>query len=277
MLLLVLLGGINDHTPLNKFYWIRFDTHAISNSLPNPVQWTLYNYCGVDSNGHNTNCTSNHVAWPFRLRTAFHTSGGVPQPLLDHENMYFYLTRFAYVFYLIAVVFIFVSLLFTFTACFSRLGGAVASFVLATGLLFAAAASAMETATYVKARSAFRDSGVDSHLGTKMFALTWAAVACLLLSAVFLCCTCLRAGKHRREKRNAKYGHDGASATSSGRPLNRESSFERMEEKPAAGRSGRGFFNVGRSKRNDEAAVVDAPPPAATTGETYYNPPAHHV
>lgn len=58
------------------------------------------------------------------------------------------------------------------------------------GLITSIVAAALATALYVKARNTFNDAGMESHLGVKLFALAWTAVACNLLSSIgfFLAC-----------------------------------------------------------------------------------------
>lgn len=234
---------------MNKFYWFEFDTNEISDSLPNPVRWTPYNYCGVQD-GNNFNCTGTSAAFPFKPQEAFGTTNGIPSDIIENESTYFYLTRIAYAFYIISAVFLFVTFLFSFLACCSRLGGALGAFISFITFLFIAAASSMITANYVMAKNAFADEGVRAKLGVKMFAFTWTVVACSLLSFILLCFTCTRGRRGRQESAIGE--------SSSARPLNRESSFERIyDDKPA--RTGRGFFHVSRKRPEDQEFYQEEP------------------
>lgn len=244
MLFFLLLAGIRDANPLNQIYFFQFDTSKISSSLPDPVRWTLYNYCGV-SNGRNSNCSSNHPGLGFEPQKVFNTTTGIPTDLIANRDTYYYLTKISFAFYLITTFFSVLSLLLSSIACCSRLGGATAALFNFIALLFVAAASAMITAAYVMARNAFTDSGIDSSIGVKAFAFTWSVVAALLLSFLLLCCTCAIGRRHDAE---------GFATSSSQGGLKRESSFERAfdtADKP----KGRGFFSVNRNRRNEDASA----------------------
>lgn len=271
LLFFILLGGVKEKSPLNEFYWIEFDTDQISSSLPNPVRWTLYNYCGVSSSGKNIDCTKTSAAFPFKPQSAFHTTNGIPSDFIDNESTYFYLSKISYAFYLIAISFLFLSFLLSCAACFSRLGGALAGFLSFLALLFATAASAMLTANFVMGKNAFGDNNIHAKLGVKMFAFTWTVVALLLLSFILLCCVCVRGSNDRatsrlfarRSNRRNLDEHMVEGSASSARPLNPESSFERTYDSEKPPRSGRGFFHVSR-KRNADEPILDtaAAPPA---------------
>lgn len=242
---------MRDATPLNQVYFFEFDTNQISESLPNPVRWTLFNYCAVSDSGKNIDCSSTHPGLAFEPQNVFGTTQGIPDDLINNRDTYYYLTKISFAFYLIFVTFTTFSLLVSFLACFSRLGGATAAFFNFLGLLFGAAASAMITAAYVMARNAFTDNDIHSAIGVKAFAFTWAAVAASLLSFMLLCCTCAFG------RRASDGGLGGGSSN-----LKRESSFERAfdNDKP----KGRGFFNVTRREEPPETFFSTTQTPAIT-------------
>lgn len=258
MLFFLLLAGVRESTPLDQIFFFEFDTSEISSSLPNPVRWTLYSYCGVSASGRNINCTSRTAGLAFEPQNVFDTTTGIPQDIIDNRDTYYYLTKISFAFYLITAFFAFVSFLLSTFACFSRLGGAASAFINFLALLFVAAASSMTTAAYVMARNAFSGENVESSLGVKAFAFTWAIVACLLLSFLLLCCSCAL-GRH----------NGGMNSGTTSHALQRESSFERTydNDKPR----GRGFFNVSRRKEepsaffaeNDNTAIEATPRAAA--------------
>jgi hypothetical protein len=258
MLFFILLAGVRESTPLNEIFFIQFDTNTISSSLPNPVRWTLYNYCGVSSNGKNINCSSNSAGIAFQPQVTLGTSNGIPSDIINNRDTYYYLTKIGFAFYLITASFVTISLFSSIFSCFSRLGGAVAAFFGFLALLFSAAASAMMTAAFVMARNAFTDDNIASNLGVKAFAFTWAVTASLLLSFLLLCCSCVSAGSSKPFGRRHKSGNEESSTS----PLKRESSFERVydNDKPR----GRGFFNVSRRKEEQ---------PTSFFAENTTNPP----
>lgn len=286
MLFFILLSGVRETNPLGQFYFFEFDTSGITGAttdIPNPVRWTPYNYCGVSDSGRNTNCSPRRAAFPFQPQNAFGTTNGIPSDILDNSSTYYYLSRISYGFYIVALAFTVFSLGLAAIGCCSRLASAVASFFSFVGLLFVAAASAMITATYVMARNAFSDSGVSSSLGVKMLAFTWTITACLLLSFLLLCCSCVlgrrdattRGTSGRRGgksffglggRRRSNVAGDGSSGQ---HVLNPESSFERTyesTEKQPRKKSGRGFFHVSRTNHNDNIATDPVEP-------SYYTEP----
>ena len=141
---LVILSGLNS-TPLNQIYFLQADTNAITNGntqFRNPARWTYLDICGVGANGLNADCTSTRPALPFDPVRNFGTTTGVPDAFVNHRNYYFYLSRFAWVFYLIALFFAVVAFLLSVFALFARLGAYISGFTvfLAVGMQAIAAA-----------------------------------------------------------------------------------------------------------------------------------------
>lgn len=194
------------------------------------------------------NCTGTTAGLAFEPQKVFGTTNGIPKDFIENRDTYYYLTKIAFAFYLITTAFTFFTLCLSFFACFSRLGGAISAFINFLGLLFMMAAAAMNTAAYVMAKNAFSDENVRAKLGVKAFAFTWTVVACLLLSFLLLCCSCVR----------GRTGDDLAVLTGGSRhKVKRESSFERTydTEKP----KGRGFFSVSRRKAEPSAFFAENP------------------
>lgn len=233
LLFFILLGGAFDRFPLNRFFWLEADTSQISGA-PKKSRWTLYGFCEV-KDGVNSNCSSNRPAYAIQPEKNFGTTKGVPQDFIDNHDTYFYLSRFAFPFFLIGIFFAVLSLIMGTLAYVSRLGAAITSSITFLAFIFVAAASAVETACYVMARDAFNDQKSGSaHLGVKLMAFAWTTTACLLFSLIGFCM-----GWHRSSKAAAAAG-GGAFAA-------RSSSFEKS--KPSSGKQG--FFSSIRKKRGN--------------------------
>lgn len=179
----ILSGGVKG-APLNKFYFLQADTSNIPGAL-NPARWTFFAICGVE-NGLNANCRSPKAALPFDPPRNFGTEEGVPQQFIGtHE--YYYLSRFMFAFYLIALFFGAVALITGLLALVSRLGGYISSMTTFVALFFQALAAALMTAWVVKGRNNFHSAGQDASIGRYLMGFTWAAVACYFLATVTFC------------------------------------------------------------------------------------------
>lgn len=247
-----------------------------SDNLPNPVRWTLYNYCGVQD-GKNYECTDTSAAFPFTPQTAFGTTEGIPQDFIENRDTYYYLTRISYGFYIAVIFFTVVALFLTFFGCISRLGSALAAALTFLALLFQMATSAMETAAYVMARNKLNDAGYDAHLGVKMMAFTWTATACLLLAFILLTMSCCSKRDKNRRRRESVLDDDDETKSGGffglgrkGKKKNYASSFERSVEPPSNHPLHAGFFKMNRKRDNDASsyyAEQGAPPPTTTTAQ----------
>lgn len=93
---------------------------------PGYGQWTLWGVCGATTDGKNVNCGQHHAAYPFSPADNF-GSGAVPVYFVNHENFFYYTSRFMFAFFLIAITFAIFSLFTGLLALCSRLGSAVSS------------------------------------------------------------------------------------------------------------------------------------------------------
>ncbi|KAG5363369.1 Protein SUR7 [Yarrowia sp. B02] len=182
----VLLAGARDSAPLNNFYWLEADTKAIPGAH-DFTRWTTYNHCGVDTDNKNFQCSKNSADYPFDPVRNFGTEEGVPQAFIGTHRWY-YLTRFAFPFYLISLFFTVVTLFVSLLSLCSRLGSALAISANAISVFFWTIAASLSTACFVQAKSKFP----SGHLGTKMFAFIWTTEFILLLTLFFFgfaCCS----------------------------------------------------------------------------------------
>lgn len=155
----ILSGGVNS-SPENQFYFLQASTSGIPNAR-NPSRWTFFAICGVDAtSGHNANCGSSVPALPFDPPRNFGTDVNVPSQFIgyaglyssralwlmnDRTHHYYYLSRFMFAFYLIALFLAVVALFTGLLALCSRLGGYLAALTTATALFFQILAASLMT------------------------------------------------------------------------------------------------------------------------------------
>lgn len=145
---LVILSGISTHSPLKQVYFLQADTSGISSNngspVPNPARWTYFAICG-EHNGNNANCGKVNAAIPFDPMRNFGTQTNIPQKLLQHPSQYYYLSRVAWSFYLIALFFACVALLLGVFALCSRLAAKFTGLVTFTAMIMQAVAASLMT------------------------------------------------------------------------------------------------------------------------------------
>ncbi|KAK7513363.1 SUR7/PalI family-domain-containing protein [Phyllosticta citriasiana] len=184
--LVILSGGVSGD-PENQIWFLQASTSGVANSPRDPSRWTFWAICGVDSQtGRNTNCGAPVPALPFDPPRNFGTREGLPEKFYGTHH-YYYLSRFMFAFYLMAIVFAALALFTGLLAMCSRLGGYISGFNTSLALFFQTIAAALMTAWTVQGRDAFRGNDQSAKLGVKAYAFTWAAVACFLTSTVLFC------------------------------------------------------------------------------------------
>ncbi|KAF2477300.1 SUR7-domain-containing protein [Lindgomyces ingoldianus] len=183
----ILSGAINS-SPVTQFFFLEASNIGNIPNARNPSRWTFFAICGVNpSNGHNANCGSLLPALPFDPPRNFGTDDNIPNQFI-RTHQYYYLSRFMFGFYLMALFFAVVALFTGVLALCSRLGGYLSGLTTAVALLFQTLAASLMTAWTVQGRDAFRSGGHSAKLGVKLYAFTWSAMACFLLSTVLFCC-----------------------------------------------------------------------------------------
>ncbi|KAF2176179.1 SUR7-domain-containing protein [Zopfia rhizophila CBS 207.26] len=182
----VLSGGV-DGNPENQFYFLEASDIGDIPNARNPSRWTFFAICGVGSNGRNTNCGDPIPALPFDPPRTFNTEIHLPDQFIRARH-YYYLSRFMFAFYVISLFFSAIALFTGFLALCSRLGGYLSGLTAAVALFFQALAASPMTAWTVQGRDAFRSGGHSAKLGVKLYAFTWTATACFLISTILFCC-----------------------------------------------------------------------------------------
>ncbi|KLU92648.1 cortical patch protein, variant, partial [Magnaporthiopsis poae ATCC 64411] len=155
MLFFIVLAGVTDAAPLNNAYFLEASTAGIAGARP-VSRWTYFYICGPG----NLDCTvprpAPGVGWAWASGGA-----GAPAELVGpwHDGTtseyYWYMWRFGWVLFLIALFFEVLAFFASFIACLGRLGSAVAGLVSMTALFFLTIAVALMTATFVKMRDSF--------------------------------------------------------------------------------------------------------------------------
>ncbi|KAM0439564.1 hypothetical protein ACHAPT_000655 [Fusarium lateritium] len=184
----IILSGLNSTTPLDKTYFLRADTSDITGAR-DVTQWTFLYVCGAG----NKDCGSARPA-PSIGRAWDSNPSGAPDSLVGGSDgdrtsgKYFLLWRFGWVFILITLFFETVAFFTGFLACCGRLGAAISGCFSALALLCSSVAMSLMTsassATFVKARDAFKSDGRSASLGKYAFGFAWASWAALFLATV---------------------------------------------------------------------------------------------
>jgi len=178
---IILSGGVSS-MPEDMIYFLQADTAGIPNAR-NPSRWTFWSICGVDENGKNTDCGASVPALPFSppSHSNFNTTSGVPDAFIGTKR-YYLLSRFAWVFFLLALLFSAGAFLTGGLALCTRFGAYFSSMNTAIALFWQALAASLMTAWTVQAKKAWRNAGHDANLGKYAYGFTWAGVALLFLA-----------------------------------------------------------------------------------------------
>jgi len=215
MLLLVILAGVNDSAPLNETYFISLDLTKLGNATVSPTgngHYTLWGICGADSAGNNVNCPHPSPAYPFDPTTNFGGSS-LPADIVSHASFFYYMSRFAFAFYLIAVTFASIALVTGLMAMCSRLGGAMSAIFGFIALFFAVAAGSLMTAWVVTARNILTSAGINASIGVMAMGLTWGSVGALFLASFGFCCVAACCGSNKNRDKGEFAGNTSTTAT----------------------------------------------------------------
>lgn len=215
-LFFIILAGVTTVTPFGKTYFLQADTSGIDGAR-SVSQWTYFYVCGEG----NTDCGKAKAALPLGYAwnsDASNVPAGIAGSHTGSNNKFYLLSRFGWVFLILALFFGTLTFFSSFLACCGRLGSAIATFVSFFALLCHAVASSLLTyvfppslgdscvttqaqaspprympiltcdasATYALAQKKFSADNRESHLGRYGFGFLWGSFAALLISvAVF--------------------------------------------------------------------------------------------
>ena len=143
---IVLSGAHIYKTPINLVYFLQASPTGITGGntqLQNPARWTWLSICGA-VDGLNANCGPLHAAQSFDPVKNFGTTTGVPSQFLSASH-YFYLSRCAWAFYVIALFFAALALFMSILALCTRLGAYLAGSLAMLALVCQTAAAGLMT------------------------------------------------------------------------------------------------------------------------------------
>ncbi|SCU86883.1 LAFA_0E03576g1_1 [Lachancea sp. 'fantastica'] len=181
LLILIVLSGSTTNFPVDRFYWLEADTTGITGAPSGTSRWTFWGLCSYDSSNKLV-CPNLAPAYPISPRDNFKQapSSELPSDFVDSRSTYYYLTRFSFCFFWIALAFMGVSfLLYAFSWC--SYGFTKVVFMLSSvGAIFDAAAVSCQTAATVMARNTFHKGNHSASISATLHGIAWASVACSL-------------------------------------------------------------------------------------------------
>jgi hypothetical protein len=143
----VILSGAVNGDPENKIWFLQASTAGIPGSgthnVPNPARWTYFAICGV-KNGKNVDCHDVRPALPFSPPQNFQTHLNIPKQFIGTDQ-YYYLSRFMFAFYLVALFFSVIGFLLCIAAFFGRLGAYMTGLCSLLACLFQAVTASLMT------------------------------------------------------------------------------------------------------------------------------------
>jgi hypothetical protein len=145
MLFFVILSGVTASTPLNNTYFLQASTVGISGARPT-TRWGYFHICGDG----NTDCWGPWPAPAFGWAWSGNPTNAPAELVGDFGGgttsfNYYYMWRFGWVFYLIALFFEGMAFFAGFLACCGRLGSAIAGLVSLVALFFLTIAVSLMT------------------------------------------------------------------------------------------------------------------------------------
>ncbi|ODH48475.1 hypothetical protein GX48_05452 [Paracoccidioides brasiliensis] len=197
LMMLTLLGGAQNKTPLDRTWFLQADTSRIPGAQL-VSRWTFWGICGVVDGKNVCNGTSPGFPLDPPSNRNFGTTEGVPSQYIG-TNKYFFITRFMFAFMLIGLFWIFVAMTTGLLAFCTSIGGWLSSFFTSLGLIFQIITTTLMTVGYVKGRNNFSSNGQPAKVGSKAFAWMWTAVTLLFLASLLYCV----AGVHSSARRSA--------------------------------------------------------------------------
>ncbi len=173
LLILIILSGSMTNYPVDRFYWVQADTSGIPNAA-NTTRWTFWGACSI-TDGHTTCGDHLSPAAPISPLDNFKTKVNVPQKFIDHRNRYYYLSRFSFCFFWIALAFIGVAFLLYILSFCSKIILQVVLILSIVGFIFNMVAVVLQTAVSVMGRNAFHDANRSAKVSAPLLAIAWAS------------------------------------------------------------------------------------------------------
>lgn len=191
LLFFIILAGARPSGILQKWYFLAADTSDYGNAKYPVSRWSFYGICGYEKGesvkkpGKFIGCSKNKADYPLDPSRNF----GIKQedlPTQFQGNRFYYLTRFQFPFYLIALFFDVVALFSVlFSASFRSAGFVTVVSVLFTAV-FSIIASSLSTAAYVDGRNALKNSGHDAAIAPTLYGFMWAVVFMAIVNFILI-------------------------------------------------------------------------------------------
>lgn len=145
LMFFVILSGVTGSTPLDKIYFLYADLSNVQ-GVGRVVQWTYFYICGEG----NQQCNGAHPALPFGFAWLNADQAEIPGVLTGSygsgttSHYYFYVWRFGWVFYLMALFFACMALLSGLLS-FTRIGSGFSSLLALAATFFQTLAAVLMT------------------------------------------------------------------------------------------------------------------------------------
>lgn len=248
LLILLVLSGSTASSPINKIYWLRADTSSIPNAY-SQSQWAFWSVCDTS----NLKTCHTGPAYPLSPQDNFGTND-VPQDFVDNRSVYYYLSKFAFAFGIIALALAGITFVISLLGfCFGIIDK-VTAFLITLALFFVAGFAAFQTAVVVLAKKAFSDADKYAKIPTISMALLWTAVACLAIVWFnTIGATISQSWKKHMNNVNDNQ-HNVYDQPNQQVPLNDQSSFTREAPVKEDTSGGIRFFKI---KRNQKSVIDD--------------------
>ncbi|CAB4254726.1 similar to Saccharomyces cerevisiae YML052W SUR7 Plasma membrane protein that localizes to furrow-like invaginations (MCC patches) [Maudiozyma barnettii] len=174
LLILIIISGTTQHYPVNRFYWVEADTTGIPNAST-LTRWTFWGAC--DRVNDKTVCSQNlSPAYPISPVDNFNTHENVPHRFISERDAYYYLSRFAFCFFWIALAFVGISFILFILTWVSGTLLQVVFILMGFGCVFNVCAVVLQTAVTVMTKSAFHGDDRHSKIGASLMGIAWASV-----------------------------------------------------------------------------------------------------
>ncbi|SMN19442.1 similar to Saccharomyces cerevisiae YML052W SUR7 Plasma membrane protein that localizes to furrow-like invaginations (MCC patches) [Maudiozyma saulgeensis] len=184
LLILIIISGTTQHYPVNRFYWVEADTNGIPNAS-SLTRWTFWGACGEVND--KTVCGENlSPAYPISPVDNFKTKENVPKRFISERDAFYYLSRFAFCFFWIALAFVGISFILFIFSWFSRYLLQVVFILMAFGCLFNVCAVIFQTAVTAMAKSSFHGDDRHAKIGASLMGIAWASAVVSIFEFVSL-------------------------------------------------------------------------------------------
>lgn len=173
LLILIIISGTTQSYPINRYYWVEGDTSGIPNAA-DVTRWTFWGACGVTDD--RTVCSESLApAYPISPVDNFHTHDNVPHRFISERDAFYYLSRFAFCFFWIALAFVGISFILYILTWLSSVLLQVVFILMAFGCVFNVVAVILQTAVAAMAKSAFHGDNRHAKMGASLMGIAWAS------------------------------------------------------------------------------------------------------